>query len=256
MGKKKKTNNEDPDVDIGPVMVVSLFLILLTFFIMLNSIAVLDDRRIRISIGSILGAFGGFTGGYSASKSGELVLPPSSPMVTKSIDLSKIMGIPKGKMIGAVSIESKKDRAIITFNRKYLFVKDSLELKDSARRTLNKLCDFIKQEEYPVDIVGHTDNLSPIQKGYQSNWELSAMMAQQLFQYFSTQGKISNMRLSAYGSGSHSPIIQNDTPGTRAQNRRVDIILKHGVSSHIKRMYKNKPSNIFTHLKFDFKVFK
>jgi tetraacyldisaccharide 4'-kinase len=54
MSKKKKVADEEP-VDVGAAMTVSLFLILLTFFILLNSIAVLDDKR-RIGNGFCLPA--------------------------------------------------------------------------------------------------------------------------------------------------------------------------------------------------------
>ena len=256
MGRKRKKNNEEPAADIGPVMTVSLFLILLTFFIMLNSIAVLDDRRVRASLGSILGAFGSFTGGFSASKSGEMPLPPTSPMVSKAIDLVAMIGISNKEIMGEISIKSSKSRGIITFSEKYLFDKDKLKLKDSSCAALNKLCNFINIGDYPVEIVGHTDNMPAQPKGYHSNWTLSAMMAQKVSQYLKTAGKISDKRLSAYGSGSYSPIVPNNTSGSRAQNRRVDIILKYGASDYIKRIYKEKPPNIFTILKFDFKVFK
>jgi len=254
MGKKRK-KDEDSSKDLLPIMTVSLFLILLTFFIMLNSIAVIDEQKVRASIGSVLGAFGSITGGYSASQSGEQTLYPVAPMVSEATDLARMMKLPSGQVEGDISMEFKKERAIVTFNRGYLFDRGTLKLKDSSYPLLNKLCSFIKKEDYPVEIVGHTDNLPAQSKGYQSNWELSAMIAEKVFQYLKTQGEISEKRLSSYGAGSYSPVVSNDTPGKRAQNRRVDIILKYGVSDYIKRIYREKPPNIFTYLKFDFKVF-
>lgn len=244
MARKRKKNSEEPGPDIGVVMTVSLFLILLTFFIMLNSIAVLDERRVVQSIGSILSAFGSFTVGYDSSKSGE-----------PAADLAKIMGVSKDTIKGMVTIKSLKDRETITFNHQFLFEKDKLKLKPACFSALNKLCDFINKGDYPVEIIGHTDNRPAQAKGYTSNWKLSALMAQTVFQYVKTRGKISDKRLSAHGSGSHSPITSNETPGERAQNKRVDILLKYGASDYIKKIYKDKPPNIFTYLRFDFKAF-
>ncbi|MBW2681247.1 MAG: flagellar motor protein MotB, partial [Deltaproteobacteria bacterium] len=65
MDKNKKKKIDDDGADIGMVMTVSLFLILLTFFILLNSIAVIDEHRSRMAIGSLIGAFGGLPGGLS-----------------------------------------------------------------------------------------------------------------------------------------------------------------------------------------------
>lgn len=255
MARKRKKNSEEPSPDIGVVMTVSLFLILLTFFIMLNSIAVLDDRRVVQSIGSILSAFGSFTVGHDSLKSGEQAAPPKPFMDIESIDLAKIMGVSKDTIKGMVTIKSLKDRETITFNHQFLFEKDKLKLKPACFSALNKLCDFINKGDYPVEIIGHTDNRPAQAKGYTSNWKLSALMAQTVFQYVKTRGKVSDKRLSAHGSGRHSPITSNETPGERAQNKRVDILLKYGASDYIKKIYKDKPFSIFTYLKFDFKAF-
>jgi chemotaxis protein MotB len=78
---KKKKNIDDDGADIGMVMTVSLFLILLTFFILLNSIAVIDEHRSRMAIGSLIGAFGGLPGGLSPLETGKSIMPPSAPMI-------------------------------------------------------------------------------------------------------------------------------------------------------------------------------
>jgi len=81
MNKKKKKKIDDDGADIGMVMTVSLFLILLTFFILLNSIAVIDEHRSRVAIGSLIGAFGGLPGGLSPLKTGNDIIPPSAPFL-------------------------------------------------------------------------------------------------------------------------------------------------------------------------------
>ena len=81
MTRKKRNFDDDSRINVGLVLTVSLFLILLTFFILLNSIAVLDDRRVRLGLGSLLGAFGSLPGGLSALDTGESIIPASAPMV-------------------------------------------------------------------------------------------------------------------------------------------------------------------------------
>ena len=69
---KKRTDTDDaPEAGVGMIMTVCLFLILLTFFILLNSISVPDEKRKIMAIGSLLGAFGSFRGGLSPLKTGE-----------------------------------------------------------------------------------------------------------------------------------------------------------------------------------------
>ena len=70
MVKKKTDIDDESKVDVGPLMTVCLFLILLTFFVLLNSIAVIDERKKIRAIGSLLGAFGSLHGGLSPLKTG------------------------------------------------------------------------------------------------------------------------------------------------------------------------------------------
>ena len=87
MRRKRNETDENKAADVGLVMTVSLFLILLTFFILLNSIAILDERKVRVAIGSLIGAFGSLPGGLSPMKSGESIMPPTSPMMQREMDV-------------------------------------------------------------------------------------------------------------------------------------------------------------------------
>ena len=255
MDRKKRNIDDKPGANIGAVMTVSLFLILLTFFILLNSIAVLDERKIRLSLGSLTGAFGSLSGGFSASNTGKLAALPSTPMIEKEVDHNKLLTIIDIDVNGQISLKSREGKEIITINEKFLFDENKLKLKTSSYPVLNRLCDFIKNRDYPVEIAGHTDNRPAEEKGYKSNFELSALMAMQVFKYFDSAGGIHPDRLEAYGCGSHRSIASNDTRQLRAQNRRVDIILNVSAPAYIKRIYRKKPSGVFTYMKFDFRIF-
>jgi chemotaxis protein MotB len=240
--KKKKIDGEG--ADIGMVMTVSLFLILLTFFILLNSIAVIDEHRSRMAIGSLIGAFGGLPGGLSPLETGKSIMPPSAPMVKEELTWP-----------GDIRVEKVKDKVIITINEKVLFSEDRLKFKPSILKVLDKLCDIINKGNYPVEIVGHTDDIQAGGKGYESNWEFSALMAIQLVKYFISKGSVSAKRLNPYGSGSFRPTSSNNTRQSRSQNRRVEIILNYKAPTYIKRIFRGKPSGFFTYKKFDFKIF-
>lgn len=258
MAKKKKNIDDELKAGIGAIMTVSLFLILLTFFILLNSLAVFDEKKIRLSLGSLLGAFGSFTSGSSASNTGKLTPLPSAPMIEKGLDHNKLLNIIKIDVKDKISLKSHEDKEIITINEKFLFDENDenkLKLKTSSYLVLSELCDFIKNGDYSVEIAGHTDNRPAEEKGYKSNFELSALMAMQVFKYFKSAGGIHPDRLEAYGCGSHRSIASNDTRQLRAQNRRVDIILNFSAPAYIKRIYRKKSSGVFTYMKFDFRIF-
>jgi chemotaxis protein MotB len=259
MGKrKKKKNDNDSGADIGMVMTVSLFLILLTFFILLNSIAVLDDNRTRLAIGSLIGAFGGLPGGLSPMESGKSVLPPSAPMIEEELTIEQLMSYVKRdikELAGDIKLEVIGDQKRIIINEAGLFIENGFTIKPSIQPLLNKLGRVINKGSFPVEIAGYTDNVIHPEKGYRSNWEMSSIMALKVLKYFVSQCGVIPNRLTAYGCGSNHPIASNESIQSRAQNRRVEIDLKYKAPDYIKRIFKKNPTGFFTYKKFDFKVF-
>ena len=257
MGKRKRNIDDESGMNVGQIMTVSLFLILLTFFILLNSIAVIDEIKSRLAIGSLVGAFGSFTGGLSPLKTGGMLLPPSAPMIAEQITIQELLSTMSAERIpkGLIVIKTCKDKDIISINEKVLFDKDKSKLKSSSFPLLNKLSNHIRKGDYPAEIVGHTDNRPAEEKGYTSNWELSTLMAIQVLRYFVEKREVIPQRLMAYGCGSYRQIVSNDTKQLRARNRRIDIVLHFKMPTYSKRIYREKRTGWFTYKKFDFKVF-
>ncbi len=254
MARKKRNDGEDSGMNVRLVLTVSLFLILLTFFILLNSIAVRDERKTRAALGSLTGAFGNLPGGLSPLKTGESVLPPSSPMINGELDLTQFL-LPVARGIPAeIKIEKRKGKEVITIKQETLFYAGNLKIRPSVYPLLNKVCEFIKTGRFSVEVAGHTDNRPAQEKGYSSNWELSALMAIQVLRYFTEKGKIPLRRICAYGCGGYEPVTSNDTRLSRAENSRVEIILNTDAPPYIKRIYRKKPAGLFTYKNFDFKV--
>ena len=255
---KKKKNTDDGGTDIGMVMTVSLFLILLTFFILLNSISVIDEHRSRMAIGSLIGAFGGLPGGLSPLETGKSIMPPSAPMVKEELTLERLMSYMNKETTtwpGQVRVKKVKNNLVITINEKVLFNEDQTGLNPFILPVFDKLCGIINKGNYPVEIIGHTDNIQTDKKGYESNWEHSALMAIRLAEYFISKGSVSQKRLNPYGSGSYRPISPNNTKQSRSQNRRVEIILNYKAPKYVKRIFREKPSGFFTYKKFDFNIY-
>jgi chemotaxis protein MotB len=258
MGKRKKKSDDDSEADIGMVMTVSLFLILLTFFILLNSIAVFDENRTRVAIGSLIGAFGGLPGGLSPMESGKSVLPPSAPMIEEELTIEQLMSYVKRdlkELAGNIKLETVGDQKRIVINEAGLFMGNGFKIKPSIQPLLDKLGEVINKGSFPVEIAGYTDNVEHTEKGYKSNWEMSAIMALKVLKYFVSQCGVLPNRLTAYGCESNHPIASNESVQSRAQNRRVEIDLKYKAPEYIKRIFKKKPAGFFTYKKFDFEIF-
>jgi chemotaxis protein MotB len=235
-------------------MMLSLFLILLTFFILLNSIAVVDEKRTRIAIGSLMGAFGIFKGGTSPLGTGDTTMSPLAPKVMENSDMNDLLSLMDRKMMGELRIEFKRNKGIITIRENTLFDETTLRIKPSAKPLLDQLSGFINKGAYPLEIVGHTDNRPAEEKGYKSNWALSTLMAIQVLRYMVEKGRVLPGRVAAYGKGGQYPMISNDTRKSRAQNRRIDILLDYNVQPHIKRIFKDRKSAYITYKKFDFRI--
>ncbi|MBL7179770.1 MAG: OmpA family protein [Pseudomonadota bacterium] len=254
--KKRKTDAKGPD--IGIVMTVSLFLILLTFFILLNSIAVLDENKTRLAIGSLIGAFGGLPGGLSPLATGDSILPPTAPIVDAELTVEELLAyMHKDKPIYAGRIKTAKIKGgeLISINANDLFAEDRSGINPSIALLLNKLGSLISQGDYPLEIIGHTDDSAPQEKGYTSNWELSSLMALRVLAYFISEHKIAPERISAYGYGATRPVASNESVHSRVKNRRVEIVLRHRAPAYVKRIFNKKSSGYFTYKKFDFKIF-
>ena len=182
-------------------------------------------------------------------------MPPSAPMTEEKMGIDDLLSLMDGKLLGQVKITGGSDRGIITIQDDVLFESEGKSLKASFHPVLNKMCEIMKRSSYEVEIVGYTDSRPAVEKGYGSNWELSALKAVQVLKYFINEGGMPPERLSAYGYGDQKPLVKDETIYSRARNRRVDIILNFNMPVYMKRIIKKKGPGTFTYKKFDFKIF-
>lgn len=107
------------------------------------------------------------------------------------------------------------------------FDTNSTEIKSQFYPVLNDVADVL--EQYPatyVDVVGHADSTGDA--AY--NQRLSEQRAQAVAGYLIAQGTLRD-RFYVGGLGETSPIASNETPQGRAQNRRVEIIIRPHTTS-------------------------
>lgn len=236
------------------VLIISLFIILLAFFVVLNSVAVIDERRKLEVLESLTGSFGVLPGGFSPFKCEfEEVLTPQPP-VTRDEGTRELLS-PSETTSGPLFLRTSLEGKTISIQDQMVFDKGSCTIKQSSYRFLKSLCEMINQDKFPVEITGHTDNRPPDEESFQSNWELSAMKAQEVLKFFVVIGKVDPARLAAYGCGKYRPVASNETRETRAQNHRVDIMLDHRSEAWLKQIYRKEPSRFFVFKRFLFRMF-
>jgi chemotaxis protein MotB len=91
-----------------------------------------------------------------------------------------------------------------------------------------RLAKFLADTDYLVSVVGHTDNQKMsrvLAKKYPSNWELAGARAAGVARYLVDNG-VDPAQVVASSRGKYDPVASNDTPEGRAQNRRIQIILR------------------------------
>ena len=105
-----------------------------------------------------------------------------------------------------------------------LFDEGSPDLKATGAAVLERIAQLLDQNNYPVSVEGHTDNIPIHTAQFPSNWELSTFRATTVTRYFIDHG-IAVDRLRAIGYADTHPIADNGTAAGRARNRRVSLVI-------------------------------
>ncbi len=134
--------------------------------------------------------------------------------------------IRKKNLGGNVKATFTEGKIVLKIDGKALFNTGSADLLPDATRILSGIVKIANQNpQYDLDIQGHTDSRPIKNAKFASNWELSAIRATHVLQYFIQNGT-SSERLTATGFGDLRPVAGNDTPKGRSKNRRVEFVLK------------------------------
>ena len=102
-----------------------------------------------------------------------------------------------------------------------LFAFDSAELSGKAKSSLDKVAAALKDSGKKADVNGYTDSTGSAEY----NKTLSQKRAQAVATYLEGKG-VAASDLTVKGYGATNFVAENDTAAGRAQNRRVDIVLK------------------------------
>lgn len=121
-----------------------------------------------------------------------------------------------------VSVTRNGDNLILNMPGNVTFATNQSDVNASFYPVLNSVALVLKQyEKTMIDIVGHTDSTGSLQL----NMQLSQARAASVGAYLQSQG-VQAVRIATQGMGPQYPIATNDTPEGRAQNRRVELILR------------------------------
>ncbi|MBF0227452.1 MAG: OmpA family protein [Desulfobacterales bacterium] len=248
MARKKKAEKEKKPPDLLLVMNIALFIILLAFFILLNSLAVVSEDKTLAAIGSLRGSFGSLTGDVALlpEVAGDLVSLSLSPDIGL-IDLSSLF-VGKGDFIENIYYKAHRRGTLLIIPSNLLFEDYGMKIKESSYKLLEALSISINKNDYPVEILGHMDNIPMPDEYKTTNLELTSIRSLSVLKYFISKGNVQPDRITAYGCGEYNPVVSNQTKESRELNNRMEILFVHKKKT-------DKPNGIYTYRDFFFNIF-
>jgi chemotaxis protein MotB len=223
-----RTNDRDDEaVPAWQTIYCSLILIMLVLFVMLVSYSVGDKRKMT----NVKGHFDRYSGNkgelgkenyISSSFRNETI--PAAVWIKDTQSAMRQAGINAG-LEGAVATERAPGGVKFKMNSDVLFPSGQAIIRGTIYPYFDQMIKIAKEHELSLSIEGHTDNVPIHNDAFPSNWELSAARATNVLRYCLEKGEIPAGRLSAAGFGSYRPLVPNDTPQGRMQNRRIEVVL-------------------------------
>lgn len=120
------------------------------------------------------------------------------------------------------TVTNMGDYLIVNMPQDVLFSVDSASLRPDLIRDLQSVgANLNRYPDSRIEVIGHTDNTGSA--AY--NQDLSQRRAVSVAEVLRSTGVPSN-RVAAFGRGEDMPVASNATESGRAQNRRVEIIIR------------------------------
>jgi len=127
---------------------------------------------------------------------------------------------------GQIDVESEARTIIIRIREKGSFPSGSAQLDMGFLAVLDKTGLALNDIKGSIFIEGHTDNVPIGNARYGSNWDLSAARAVAVAEHLLEGPRMDPIRLTISGHADTRPQVPNDSWEGRAQNRRVEVIVK------------------------------
>lgn len=125
----------------------------------------------------------------------------------------------------SVAVENQGDQLLVNFPQDILFATDSAAVGETARSDLQALAqNLTRYPDTQVEIVGHTDNTGSAAHNVDLSSRRAGAVSAALM-----EGGVASGRITPVGRGEDAPVASNLTEEGRAQNRRVEVIIRPSV---------------------------
>jgi outer membrane protein OmpA-like peptidoglycan-associated protein len=188
-----------------------------------------DDPNARQRSGAIIGGLTGAVAGAAVSSDSDrlkgAIIGGALGAGTGALigaDLDRQAAELRGSLSSNISVTNTGDYLVVNMPQDLLFAVDSAALRPDLTRDIRAVAsNLLKYPNSRIEVIGHTDNTGSA--AY--NQDLSQRRAVSVANVLRESG-VPNGRISAFGRGEDQHIASNLTPQGRAQNRRVEIIIR------------------------------
>jgi chemotaxis protein MotB len=126
---------------------------------------------------------------------------------------------------GTLAVEVRKGKMLVKLGDAILFDPGQAILKSDGQRALRQVAQALKEiPDRDFLVAGHTDNRPIKNSPYASNWDLSTARAVTVVRFLQGEG-VDPRRLAAAGYSEFDALADNDTPESRALNRRIEVVV-------------------------------
>ncbi|HEY2743049.1 MAG TPA: OmpA family protein [Polyangia bacterium] len=131
---------------------------------------------------------------------------------------------------GKLKVIIRDGRMIIALPNDVLFDSGKTAIKPDGQAALAEVAQVLAGiGDRHFLVAGDTDDVPIHTSRFPSNWELSTARAVEVVKFLVDKGMKPEL-LAAAGYGQFDPVVANDTPEHRAQNRRIEIVLQPNLS--------------------------
>lgn len=205
--------------------------LLLTFFVLLLSMASFEQEKIKQAISSFQKAMGFLPSMTTVAVMPEVFVPRLGGAERRKLAIKEAQKIvkkaKKQELKEAVKVKVTEKGIAVKLSDPEVFATGSAELNEHTRKALRIVAETIRELPNNPDIrvEGHTDNVPIHTSRYKSNWHLSSARALSVVEFLSVAANVPPRRLSAIGYGEFRPLTDNFSAEGRQKNRRIEIYI-------------------------------
>jgi len=127
---------------------------------------------------------------------------------------------------GKLKVVIRDGRMLIALPNDVLFDSGKTDIKPDGQAALAQVARVLATiPDRNFIVAGDTDDVPIHTAHFPSNWELSTARAVEVTKFLIANGMRPQV-LAAAGYGEFDPVVANDSPEHRAQNRRIEIVLQ------------------------------